>query len=179
MGLSERLVTSVTDIRDRGRRLVQLHLELLSSEAKKKGKQFGAAVGLFAGAGLLALYGFGFALATIVVALALVLPLWLSLLIMTAVLFVIVAIMVAVGRNMLQQAKEQAPGMALTEAKKTAELMKTNVQETADGVRARVRRRRPTAGARTAPPRVEGVADPPGWEGRPPEPPSGMGVSDS
>ncbi len=106
MTLRERLVASVTDIRDRGQRLAQLNRELLASELKEKGRRFGAAMGLFVGAGVLALYALGFALATIAVALALVLPLWLSLLIVTAALLLIVTIMVLVGRSKVQQAQE-------------------------------------------------------------------------
>ena len=53
MTLRERLTASVTDIRTRGQRLVQLNLELLTSELKAKGRKFGAAIALFAAAGLL------------------------------------------------------------------------------------------------------------------------------
>ena len=98
MTLRERLVASVADIRTRGQRLVQLNRELLAAELKEKGKKFGAAIALFAGAGLLSLYAIGFALTTIAVALALVLPLWLSLLIVTLALFLVVVILVLVGR---------------------------------------------------------------------------------
>ncbi len=47
VGLSERLVASVTAIRHRGQRLAQLHRELLSSELRETGRQFGTAVGLW------------------------------------------------------------------------------------------------------------------------------------
>ena len=103
MALRERLAASVADIRTRGQRLAQLNLELLQAELKEKGKKFGAAIALFAGAGLLALYAIGFALTTIAVALALVLPLWLSLLIVTLVLFLIVAILALVGRDQIRK----------------------------------------------------------------------------
>ena len=134
MGLRERLIASVTDIRARGQRLVQLNLELLTSELKEKGRRFAAAAGLFVGAGLLALYGFGFALATITAALALVLPWWASLLIVTAVLFLVVAIMILVGRSLLEKAKNPAPEAAIAEAKATADLVKAQVRETATGL---------------------------------------------
>jgi len=55
MRLSERLVASVTGIRTRGQRLVQLNRELLSSELQEKGRRLGAAIGLLVGAGVLAL----------------------------------------------------------------------------------------------------------------------------
>ncbi len=164
MTLRERLVASVTDIRDRGQRLARLNRELLVSELKEKGRRFGAAIALFVGAGVLALYALGFALATIAVALALVLPLWLSLLIVTVVLSIIVAILALVGRGQVQQAKQEASQTALAEARKTADLMKANVRETATGVRARVAPRRTPGGAAcgTAGPRADAGAPEPG-----------------
>ncbi len=141
MTLRERLTASVTDIRARGQRLAQLNRELLASELKEKGGRFAGAFGLFAGAGLFALYAVGFALATIAVALALVLPLWLSLLIVTVVLFVVVAILVLVGRSLLRQAQTPAPRAAAAEAKTTAELIRANLRETAAGVRTRAGRK--------------------------------------
>ncbi len=172
MGLRERLVASVTDIRARGQRLVQLNLELLTSELKEKGRRFGAAAGLFVGAGLLALYGFGFALATITAALALVLPWWASLLIVTAVLFLVVAIMILVGRSLLEKAKNPAPEAAIAEAKATADLVKAQVRETATGLGASVVPRRKTAGGATAPgagpASVAGPSSGAGWSAAPP-----------
>ena len=80
MTLRQRLGAQVTDIRNRGQRLVQLNLELLTAELKEKGRKFGTAIGLFVAAGLFSLYALGFLLATIAVLLALVLPLWAALL---------------------------------------------------------------------------------------------------
>ena len=141
MTVRERLAASVTDIRDRGQRLARLNRELLASELKQKGGRFGGAIGLFAGAGLVALYAVGFALATIAVALALVLPLWLSLLIVTVVLFLVVLIMVLVGRSLVRKAQTPAPEAAITEGRITADLIKVNVRETVAGVRARMQGR--------------------------------------
>jgi hypothetical protein len=124
VGIRERINASLTDIRDRGQRLVQLNLELLSAELKAKGQQYGGAVGMFVGAGLLALYALGFALATIAVALALVLPLWLSLLIVTLVLFLVIGILLLVGRSRLRKAKTPAPERAIAEAKATADTVR-------------------------------------------------------
>ena len=173
MTLRERLVASVTDIRDRGRRLVELNLELLVAELKEKGRKFGTAIGLFVGAGLFALYAVGLALATVVVLLALVLPLWASLLIVTAVLFAVVAVLVLVGRDQLRRIGKPEPEAAIAEARATADFMKANVRQTADGVRARMRpssRPRPEV----LPPRPAGwtppvgATPPPGAPGTPP-----------
>lgn len=179
MTLRERLVASVTDIRDRGRRLVELNLELLAAEIKDKGRKFGAAIGLFFGAGLLALYAIGFALATIVVLLALVMPLWASMLIVTVVLFAVVAILVLVGRDQLRKIGKPEPEAAIAEAKATADLMKTNLRQTAGGLRARVLPSRRASAPEMPPPRPEGwapsaaTAPPPGAPGGPGAPTSG------
>jgi hypothetical protein len=179
MGIRERLVASVTDIRARGQRLVQLNLELLTSELKEKGRQFGAAIGLFVGAALLALYGIGFALATLAVVLALVLPLWLSLLIVTALLFLTVAIMVLVGRSKVQQAQKPPAEAALAEARTTAGLIKANVRETAAGARATLAPKRKTASAGTASPAAAPPLERPGQGDQPSETPLDAGARDS
>ncbi len=148
MQSQQRLAESVNDIRTRGRRLAQLHLELLRSELKVKGLQLGTAVGVFAGAGLIALYAVGFALATIAVALALVLPLWLSLLIVTLSLVLVITILVLVGRSQIQKLQEVPPDNALAEAQATAALIKAHARGTTAGVRAGVMPgRRPPAAA--------------------------------
>jgi hypothetical protein len=131
MGLRERLAASATEIRARGQRLVELNVELLTAELKRKGQQYGTGAGLLVGAGVLALYALGFALTTITVALALVLPLWLALLIVTVVLFLIVTILGLVGRSTLRKAKTPTPERTVAEANSTVELFKTNLQETA------------------------------------------------
>jgi hypothetical protein len=154
MTLRQRLAARVTDIRDRGQRLVQLNLELLTSELKEKGRKFGAAIGLFLAAGLFSLYAIGFLLATIAVLLALVLPLWASMLIVTAALFALVAILVLVGRDQLRKIGDPRPEAAIAEAKATADMVKANARGTMTGVRDKLRPRRPAvpAGAETQPP---------------------------
>lgn len=139
MSVQESLAASVADIRARGQRLAQLHLELLRSELKEKGRKVGAAAGLFLGAGLLALYAIGFALATIAVALALVMPWWLAMLVVTLALFLVIAIMILVGRSIVRKLQNAPPDKALAEAKVTADLFKANAGETAAHVRAGVK----------------------------------------
>ncbi|MGE5228625.1 MAG: phage holin family protein [Deltaproteobacteria bacterium] len=172
MTLRERLTASVTDIRARGQRLVQLNLELLTSELKAKGRKFGAAIGLFVAAALLALYAIGFLLATITVLLDLVLPLWAAVSIVTVALFAVVAILALVGRAQLRNIGDAQPEAAIAEAKATADLMKANVRGTAAGVRARMRPRpaEPVAGeqAPVAPvPAAPPTAAPLGGQGAP------------
>ena len=179
MGTRERLAASVADIRARAQRLAALNRELLAGEMKEKGRRFGGAAALFAGAGLLALYAIGFALATIAVALALVLPLWLSLLIVTAVLFLVVTIMALVGRSLARQAQKPAPETAIAEARTTAQLIRSNVRQTAAGVRAKVAsgRNATWAGAASPAPAVVPTLEHPDNGDQPPQTPSDAGGS--
>ncbi len=103
MGLRERLVASAAEIRTRSQRLVELNVQLLTAELKKKGQVYGSAIGMLVGAGVLALYALGFALTTIAVVLHIWLALWLSLLIVTVVLLLIVLILALVGRSRLRE----------------------------------------------------------------------------
>jgi len=135
MGVRERITASVTDIRARGQRLVELNVELLKAELKKKAQEYGGAIGMLVAAGLLALYALGFLLATITAALALVLPWWLSLLIVTLVLFLIIAILILAGRSKLQKLQAAPPPQAPAEAKITIATVKDGATRTAKSVR--------------------------------------------
>ena len=135
MGVRDRITASLTDIRTRGQKLVELNVELLKAELKKKAQEYGGAIGMLAAAGLLALYALGFLLATITVALALFLPTWLALLIVTLVLFLIIAILVLAGRNKLQKLQAAPPTQAPAEAKTTIATVKDGASRTAKSLR--------------------------------------------
>ena len=132
MGLRERLTASAAEIRTRSQRLVELNVDLLTTELKRKGQQYGTAIALFLGAGVLAFYALGFALTTIAVVLYIWLPLWLSVLIVTVVLALIVLVLVLVGRSTLRRAKTPSPERAIREAKATTDALKANLRKTAD-----------------------------------------------
>lgn len=172
MTLRERITTSVHDIRDRGQRLVQLNLELLTSELKEKGRKVGAAVGLFVAAALFSLYALGFLLALIVVLIDLALPLWAAMLIVTVALFLLVAILVLVGRSQLRKIGDPKPEAAIAEARATADMMKANARGTIASLRERVRPRRSSAPPPAEPPLAASSA---AWRSSPPPPPSGPG----
>ncbi len=161
MNLRERITTSVTQIRDQSRRLVELNIELLKAEIKAKGQKYGAAAAMLAGGGLIVLYAIGFALATIVVLIHLALPLWASLLIVTAALFIIAAILFLVGRDQLRKANAPKPGGAIAEAKESVATLKSGAEQVRDAARGREAAAPPTAGP-PAPsaPAPEGVRPP-------------------
>ena len=130
-----RITASLTDIRARGQKLVELNVELLKAEIKKKAQEYGGAIGMLVAAGLLSLYALGFLLATIAVVLALWLPTWLALLIVTLVLFLVIAILVLAGRSRLQKLQAAPPAQAPAEARITIATIKDGASKTAQSLR--------------------------------------------
>ena len=157
MGVRERITASLTDIRTRGQKLVELNVELLKAELKKKAQEYGGAIGMLVAAGLLSLYALGFLLATIAVALALFLPTWLALLVVTLALFLVIAILVLAGRSKLQKLQAAPPPQAPAEAKITIATVKDGAARTAKSVRP-TKKAAPELGETLAPPAGESPA---------------------
>lgn len=98
-------------------RLVRDEIALAKAELTEKGKHAGIGVGLFGGAGVLALYGVGAMLATVIIALSLVLPAWLAALIVTVALFAVAGVLALLGKRQVSQAVPPEPSDALASAK--------------------------------------------------------------
>ncbi|QIG44379.1 phage holin family protein [Nocardioides anomalus] len=106
--------------------LVRSELRLAQAELAEKGKHAGVGIGLFSGAGVLALYGLTGLLTTAVIALDLVLPLWLAALIVTVVLFVAAGVAALVGKKQVTQATPAAPERAIAGVKEDVQAVKGN-----------------------------------------------------
>ncbi len=104
--------------------LVRSEIRLAQAELTEKGKHAGVGIGLFSGAGLLALYGLAGLLTTAVIALDLVMPLWLAALIVTVVLFAAAGVAALVGRKKVNQATPAAPEKAIAGVKQDLEAVK-------------------------------------------------------
>jgi uncharacterized membrane protein YqjE len=104
--------------------LVRSEIRLAQAELTEKGRHAGRGIGLFSGAGLLALYGLAGLFTTAVIALDLALPLWLSALIVTVVLFVAAGIAAMVGKKEVSQATPPAPKRAIAGVKEDVEAVK-------------------------------------------------------
>jgi uncharacterized membrane protein YqjE len=104
--------------------LVRSEIRLAQAELTEKGKHAGVGIGLFSGAGLLALYGLAGLLTTAVIALDLVLPLWLAALIVSVVLFAAAGVAALVGRKQVNQATPAAPERAIAGVKQDVEAVK-------------------------------------------------------
>ena len=106
--------------------LVRSELRLAQAELAEKGKHAGVGIGLFSGAGLLALYGLAGLLTTAVIALDLALPLWLSALIVTVVLLAASGVAALVGKKQVSQATPPAPERAIAGVKQDVQAVKGN-----------------------------------------------------
>jgi uncharacterized membrane protein YqjE len=93
--------------------LVRDEMRLAQAEMTQKGKAAGLGIGLFGGAGLVALYGVGTLIATVILALALAVPAWVSALIVTVVLFAVAGVLALVGKKNVSQATPAKPEEAI------------------------------------------------------------------
>ncbi|TCC58490.1 phage holin family protein [Kribbella pittospori] len=112
-GQSEHVGALVSQLTSDVSRLVRDELQLAKAELKVKGKEAGVGVGLFGGAGTVALYGLGALVATAILGLAYVVPAWLSALIVAAVLFVIAGIAALLGKKHVSHASPPVPQHAV------------------------------------------------------------------
>jgi hypothetical protein len=152
-GMKERFAHPFQEVRDRGRRLAELNIELMKAEMARVAGKYGAAIGMFVGAALLAFFGLGFVFATIAVALDIVLPLWAAMLIVTVLLFLLVALLVLIGKALVQSVKSTKPEKAIAEAKATAKTAK-------EGARSVVPRRKKKTDAEAPEAATTGFGDP-------------------
>ncbi|WNO76388.1 MULTISPECIES: phage holin family protein [unclassified Streptomyces] len=97
--------------------LVREELRLAQAEMTQKGKRFGKGGGMFGGAGIVAFIGLQALAATAIAALVLVLPLWAAALIITGVLFVIAAVLAAMGKKQVGMATPPTPERAIDSVK--------------------------------------------------------------
>jgi Flp pilus assembly protein TadB len=112
----------VKQVTEQASRLVRDELKLAQLEMTRKGKQAGLGVGMFGGAGLVALYGLGCLVACAIIALALVIPAWLAALVIGAALFAVAGIAALLGKARLKQATPPVP-------EETVSSVKTDVAE--------------------------------------------------
>lgn len=123
---SPALGTSAKSVAEHASALVRLEMELAALELKRKASQLGIGIGLALGAALFLLFGLGFALATIAAGIATALPWWASLLIVTAGIFLVVAILGLLAMRSIKKGTPPVPEQAITEAKRTTEALKSN-----------------------------------------------------
>ena len=97
--------------------LVRDELKLAQVELTEKGKRAGVGVGMFGGAGVIALYGVGALLAAAIIGLAAVMPAWLSALIVAVVLFAVAGVLALLGKTQVSKAVPPVPQDAVASVK--------------------------------------------------------------
>lgn len=108
-------------------RLVRDEIKLATLELKEKGKHAGVGVGMFGGAGVVALYGGGALVASLILVLALAIPAWASALIVAASLFAIAGVLALMGKKQVTQAVPPAPEDAMDSIKTDIAVVKESV----------------------------------------------------
>ncbi|MEU7875350.1 phage holin family protein [Dactylosporangium sp. NPDC049140] len=89
--------------------LVRDELKLAQIELTAKGKRAGLGVGMFGGAGVIAMYGVGALLAALIIGLAAVMPAWLAALIVGVALFIVAGVLALVGKGQVKRAVPAMP----------------------------------------------------------------------
>lgn len=104
--------------------LIRSEIRLAQAEMTQKAQKAGLGVGLFGGAGIVALYGGGTLIATIVLALSLLLDPWLAALIVTVVLFLVAGVLALVGKKQVGRATPAAPQQTIDNVKQDVATVK-------------------------------------------------------
>jgi hypothetical protein len=99
----------IGQLSDQLTRLVRDEVRLAQAEVTQKAKKLGLGIGLFGGAGVVAILGVGALVTAAILALALVLPGWLAGLIVAVVLFLVAGVLALLGRKDVQQAAPPLP----------------------------------------------------------------------
>ncbi|HEV7678913.1 MAG TPA: phage holin family protein [Candidatus Dormibacteraeota bacterium] len=116
------------ELADETSALVRQELALAKAELAEKGKQVGIGVGMFGGAGVVALAALGAFTAFLIAVLALALPVWGAALVVTAVYGVVAGILAMTGRNRLKRGTPPVPEETVETVKEDVAWAKTRAQ---------------------------------------------------
>ena len=105
-------------------RLVRDELQLAKAELKDKGKEAGIGIGLFGGAGTVAVYGVGALVAAAILGLAAAVPAWLSALLVALALFAIAGVAALLGKRHVTHATPPMPQAAVDGVHEDLEALK-------------------------------------------------------
>lgn len=108
-GQDERIGALVAQLSRDVSRLVRDELQLAKVELKDKGREAGIGIGLFGGAGTLALYGGGALVTAAILGLAQVVSAWLAALLVALVLFAVAAVVGVLGKRRVASATPPLP----------------------------------------------------------------------
>jgi uncharacterized membrane protein YqjE len=114
----------VSALSEQTTRLIRDELRLAQLEMTEKGKKAGLGVGLFGGAGVIALYGLGCLVAAAVLGLAVAMSPWLAAIIVAVVLFAVAGVAAMVGKREVAQATPPVPTEAVDGLKQDVQTLK-------------------------------------------------------
>ncbi|MGI9004629.1 MAG: phage holin family protein [Streptosporangiaceae bacterium] len=103
----------VKDLSELIPQLVRDEIKLAQLELTRKGKQAGMGAGMFAGSGLVALYGVGCLIAAVVIAISGAIAAWLAALIVGVALLAVAALAALAGAGRLRRATPPVPEQAM------------------------------------------------------------------
>lgn len=109
--------------------LVRDEIQLATLELKEKGKRAGIGVGMFGGAGVVALFGAGAMTAAIIMALAQAMDGWAAALVVAVVLFALAGVLAIIGKKQVVQAVPPAPEEAVAGIKTDIGVVKESVHK--------------------------------------------------
>ncbi len=107
--------------------LVRQELKLAQVEMTEKGKKAGIGIGMFGGAGIVALLALGTLTACLVGALATGMDVWLAALIVTVVYGAVAGALALVGKNRVTEATPPVPEQTVESAKEDVQWAKTQL----------------------------------------------------
>jgi hypothetical protein len=116
------------DLADETSALVRQELELARAELTEKGRQAGAGIGLFGGAGVMGLAALGAFTTFMIAVLALALPVWGAALVVTAIDALIAGVLAITGRDRLNRGTPLVPEKTIETVKEDVEWAKTRAQ---------------------------------------------------
>lgn len=119
----------VGDLTSHVAHLARVEARLAAREMGEKAKKSAAGGGMFAAAGVLALYGGAAFAGAALIALALVMPAWAAALIVGGALVAIAGIVALIGRSMLTRSMPPVPEEAVERAKEDLEAMSGRMEQ--------------------------------------------------
>jgi nitrate/nitrite transporter NarK len=117
----------IGQLSDQLTRLVRDEVRLAQAEVTQKAKKLGLGIGLFGGAGVVAILGVGALVTAAILALALVLPGWLAGLIVAVVLFLVAGVLALLGKKDVQQAAPPLPTDTLASVQADIDTVKQGI----------------------------------------------------
>lgn len=108
--------------------LIRQELRLATAELKEKGRHAGFGVGMFGGAGLVALYGVGALVAAAIIGLGTLVEPWLAAVIAGVALLTFAGIAAVLGKRQVEQATPPTPEQAVESVQRDIKTVKERVQ---------------------------------------------------